>query len=111
MALVLWPGLTQNFDASPSGYAFPVVALAGLLGIAVSTGITSEGPGAEAIAYLSSCVWLVGSLASVGFAAGAGPIWWVSGTLLVAVCITLTAAAPSRPRHFETLPSAGVPRP
>jgi len=76
----LRPNMAVAFDASPWSYAFPVTALAGLLGVALC-----NAPETGMLAWLSSCAYLTGMLASVGFAAGAGPLWWVAGALLAAV--------------------------
>jgi cytochrome bd ubiquinol oxidase subunit II len=56
------PQVLSNLDGYPWGYVFPAAAIAGL-------GITrwAIGRGNERRAFLGSCVYLVGMLASVGF--------------------------------------------
>jgi cytochrome d ubiquinol oxidase subunit II len=66
--IALQPGLVDQFVSATWGYAFPVIALAGLLGISVC-----KAPHAEAMAYISSCCFLAGILALVAFSAGSQP--------------------------------------
>jgi cytochrome d ubiquinol oxidase subunit II len=72
--LAIQPGLVERFAASPWGYSFPVIAMAGLLGVHVC-----KAPQAEALAYLSSCGFLTGLLASIAFSAGSLPSPVLSG--------------------------------
>jgi hypothetical protein len=66
--------------------ALPVIALAGLLGM-----ILCNTPDTEILAWLSSCACLAGAFATLGFAVGLGPAWWLAAALLSAVYIALTA--------------------
>ncbi len=54
----LQPHLRESFAARPAGYAFPLLALAGLFGIRLLRGLQ---------AFLASCVFLCGMLTSVAF--------------------------------------------
>ncbi len=63
--LAIQPGLAGRFAAAPWGYAFPVIAIAGLLGIDIC-----KTPQAEALAYLSSCGFLTGLAFTVAFCFG-----------------------------------------
>jgi cytochrome bd ubiquinol oxidase subunit II len=58
----LLPRLALNFSAYRWGFAFPVLAIAGLLGIKWFLG-----GGREGLAFGSSCAYLVGMLTSVAF--------------------------------------------
>jgi cytochrome d ubiquinol oxidase subunit II len=59
---LLRPALFANFLAHPWGYVFPALTIAGLLGI-----LGSLRRRAERMAFLSSCVYLLGMLTSVAF--------------------------------------------
>jgi len=112
----LLPQLTSNFTAHPWGFVFPVFALAGLFGVKFFL----RGD-ADALAFLASCLYLVGMLTSVAFSlypnvlpastypafgltiANAkaadyglkiGLIWWVVGMALAAAYTAFTY------RHF-----------
>jgi len=112
----LLPQLTSNFTAHPWGFVFPVFALAGLF--AVKFFLRGD---ADALAFLASCLYLVGMLTSVAFSlypnvlpastypafgltiANAkaadyglkiGLIWWVIGMALAAAYTAFTY------RHF-----------
>lgn len=71
--LAIQPALESRFASAPLACVFPVIALAGLLGIHVC-----KAPQAEALAYLSSCGYLTGLLASAAFSAGSLPSQVVS---------------------------------
>ena len=58
----LLPQHMDNFRIRPWGFVFPVLAVAGLLGIKWFTRRKQEG-----IAFLSSCAYIVGMLTSVAF--------------------------------------------
>ena len=100
------PHLGESFAARPWGFLFPLLALAGLVGIGVFRG------GAQALhAFLSSCLFIVGMLCSAVFGLfplvlpsspnpalsldiynasaapyglGVGLIWFIPGMVLVA---------------------------
>ncbi len=101
----LRPVLFQNFAAHAWGFAFPALAIAGLLGV-----LWFQRRRAECAAFLSSCAYLLGMLTSVAFSlyprvlpstlnpdfaltidstkAGAhglkiGLVWWIIGMILV----------------------------
>jgi cytochrome d ubiquinol oxidase subunit II len=98
------PHLSAQFAATPWGYIFPVVAIAGLAGV-----FLRSSPETELFAFLSSCTFIIGMLCSVAFglyplllpagpdpalsltvqnaAAGSyglhiGLAWWIPGMLL-----------------------------
>ena len=56
------PGLQQRFEVAPWGYAFPVIALAGLFGVRAS-----KVPQMEFLAFFFSGLYLVGAAASAIF--------------------------------------------
>ena len=61
-SFAIQPHLGERFASSPLGYVFPVIALAGLLGVRLS-----RDPESELLAFLFSSVYLAGMLASVAF--------------------------------------------
>jgi hypothetical protein len=73
------PWLAGTFEAAPWGYAFPVIALAGLMGVEIC-----KAPDARMLAYLSSSAYIAGALSTIGFLTGVGPAGWASGAILVA---------------------------
>ena len=80
------PHLAQSFSARPWSYGFPMVALAGLVGLKVM-----NGAGRAMEAFLSSCTFLVGMLTSV--AAGLYPyVLPSSGDPALSLTIQNTAA-------------------
>ncbi len=66
---VIRPGFANGFASTPLASAFPVVALAGLMGVALC-----RDRNAEMLAWLSSCALLTGGLATAAFVVGVGPI-------------------------------------
>jgi len=72
--------MAHRFDADSSGFAFPVIALAGLLGMALCTA-----PETRMLAWLCSRACLIGALATAAFAIGLGLIWWAIGAFAVAL--------------------------
>jgi hypothetical protein len=81
-SLVLRPHTpTASWDS-----VFPVIALAGLLGM-----ILCNSAETATLAWLSSCVCLAGALATSGFAIGLGPAWWFATAMLLAAYIVPTA--------------------
>jgi cytochrome d ubiquinol oxidase subunit II len=104
------PQVPANFSASPWGWLFPLLAVAGLAGVLIELRKRNE-----ARAFLASCAYLTGMLASVVFGlyplvlparnplysltvnnAKAGRyglkialVWWVLGMILVAGYFTL----------------------
>ena len=86
--LAIQPSVVERFAGAPWGYAFPVIAMAGLLGVNVC-----KAPQAEGLAYFSSCGFLAGLLAMVVFCAGSLPVLhmhaggavWLPGFALAAM--------------------------
>jgi cytochrome d ubiquinol oxidase subunit II len=62
LTLRVQPQVSLNLEAHPWGYVFPALALAGLLGI-----LHFVTRGADLIAFLASCLYLAGMLASAAF--------------------------------------------
>ena len=58
----LQPRLFANFAAHPAGFAFPALAILGLLGV-----LWFQRRRAELAAFLSSCAYLLGMLSSIAF--------------------------------------------
>jgi cytochrome d ubiquinol oxidase subunit II len=108
LSFYVQPHLRERFTAAPLGFIFPAVALAGLFAARVAE---------DARAFLGSCAYLVGMLASVAwglypyvlpsnvithggltvynsaaqpFGLRGGLIWWIPGMLLVAAYFTFT---------------------
>jgi cytochrome bd ubiquinol oxidase subunit II len=73
----LLPRLLMSFRAYPWGFIFPILALAGLLGVGWFSRARSELP-----AFLSSCVYLIGMLTSVTFSLYPNVLPATSGPLL-----------------------------
>jgi cytochrome d ubiquinol oxidase subunit II len=111
-SFAIQPHLSERFAAAPWGFVFPVIAVAGLLGV-----FLCKAPRMELLAFLSSCGYLVGMLTSAAFgvyplllpasgdsalsltihnaAAGGyglriGLAWWIPGMLLAAAYATFT---------------------
>jgi hypothetical protein len=80
-------------------YAFPVIALAGLLGVALC-----KAPDAMILAWLSSCAYMIGLATTAGFVTGVGLAGWISGTILVAGCMVYSGS------QFAGTETAGRPR-
>lgn len=76
----LCPFMAARFTATTLGYSFPVIALAGLLGMALCTA-----PETGALAWLSARAWLLGTVATAAFVTGASPAWWIVGILAAAL--------------------------
>jgi cytochrome d ubiquinol oxidase subunit II len=102
----LLPRLIKSFEAYPWGFVFPILAIAGLLGVGWFVRARSEG-----FAFAASCVYLTGMLTSVAFSLypavlpatsevnsltvarakaadyglEIGLMWWIVGMALVAV--------------------------
>lgn len=103
-SFAIQPHLIERFGQAPWGFAFPVIAIAGLLGV-----FLCKAPQTELFAFLSSCGYLVGMMTSAAFgvyplllpasddralsltidnaAAGSyalhiGLAWWIPGMLL-----------------------------
>jgi cytochrome d ubiquinol oxidase subunit II len=103
-SFAIQPHLSQRFGQAPWGFVFPVIAVAGLLGV-----FLCKTPQTELLAFLSSCGYLVGMMTSAAFgfyplllpastnpalsltidntAAGSyglhtGLAWWIPGMLL-----------------------------
>ncbi len=61
-SFAIQPHLSDRFAEAPWGFVFPVITLAGLLGV-----FLCKAPRAELPAFLSSCAYLVGMLTSAAF--------------------------------------------
>jgi hypothetical protein len=83
--LAIQPAPGTDFESASAGFAFPVIALAGLIGVALC-----NEPGAEVLAWVSSCALLSGGLATVAIVSGAGLVWWASGVVLTASYMVAT---------------------
>ena len=111
-SFAIQPHLSGQFTQAPWGAVFPVIAVAGLLGV-----FLCKAPEAEFLAFLSSCAYLVEMLTSAAFgvypwllpastepalsltihnaAAGSyglhiGLVWWIPGMLLAATYAIFT---------------------
>jgi cytochrome bd ubiquinol oxidase subunit II len=82
------PHLQESFSAKPWGYVFPLVAVAGLIGVKVMNGKKGG-----LFAFLSSCVFITGMLTSAAF--GVYPYVLPSnGDLALSLTVQNAAAAP-----------------
>jgi len=61
VTFLLLPHHFDNFRSAPWGFIFPLIAIAGLLGIAWTNGRKDK------VAFLASCTYLAGMLTSVAF--------------------------------------------
>jgi cytochrome d ubiquinol oxidase subunit II len=61
-SFAIQPHLSERFAAAPWGFVFPLIAVAGLLGVYLC-----KAPQTELFAFLSSCGYLVGMLTSAAF--------------------------------------------
>ena len=111
-SFALQPHLYARFSEAPWGWIFPLIAVAGLLGI-----FFCKSPETEFFAFLSSCAYLVGMLTSAAFgvyplllpastdpalsltiansAAGSqglaiGLAWWIPGMILASAYAVFT---------------------
>jgi cytochrome d ubiquinol oxidase subunit II len=111
-SFAIQPHLYERFSAEPSGLIFPVIALAGLLGVFLCRALRTE-----MLAFLSSCAYLIGMLTSAAFGvyplllpASTGPAlsltihnaaatnyglriglaWWIPGMLLATTYAVFT---------------------
>jgi cytochrome bd ubiquinol oxidase subunit II len=62
LSFYVQPHLAENFGGYPWGYAFPVLTLAGLIGVRLS-----DSKQAELMAFLASVTYLCGMLLSAAF--------------------------------------------
>ncbi len=106
------PHLSARFSEAPWGWIFPVIAIAGLLGI-----FFCKAPETEFFAFISSCAYLIGMLTSAAFGVyplllpastnpafsltidnsaagsqglGIGLMWWIPGMILAGVYSVFT---------------------
>jgi len=111
-SFAIQPHLRERFSQAPWGLVFPAIAITGLLGV-----FLCKEPRTELLAFLSSCVYLVGMMTSAAFgvyplllpattdparslsidntAAGSfgllvGLAWWIPGMLLTATYAIFT---------------------
>jgi cytochrome d ubiquinol oxidase subunit II len=61
-SFAIQPHLSQRFAQAPWGAVFPIVAIAGLLGVSFF-----KAPQSALLAFLSSCAYLIGMLTSAAF--------------------------------------------
>jgi cytochrome d ubiquinol oxidase subunit II len=124
-SFAIQPHLSERFAEAPWGYVVPAFALAGLLGV-----FLCNTPQTEALAFFSSCGYLIGMLTSAAFgvyplllpastdpalsvtihnaAAGSyglsiGLAWWLPGMLLACGYAIFTY------RRFSGKVSSGIP--
>lgn len=88
-SFAIQPHLWARFAGTPWGWIFPIIALAGLIGILVS-----KGPQTEFAAFLSSCAYLIGMLTSAAF--GVYPLLLPSSTNPAFSLTIDNAAAPAQ---------------